>query len=243
MTHLADIFSEASQILEPEPEELASTLLQTLPPEPGAKFCLPQFLDQLYSVSGGGLPHHTRNDVEVALAEAIEWLRSQGLVIRDPGQSPQWFQLTRRARKIKAEGKLQEFRTGQILPVHLLPESLVVKVRHLFLRGDHDTAVFQAFKEVEVAVRQACGYGNEQFGKALMIAAFNPKDGPLSDQSLVTAEREAEMSLFVGAVGHAKNPTSHRDVDLSPEEAARLIVFAAHLLSIVETRRQGRGAA
>ena len=62
------------------------------------------------------------------------------------------------------------------------------------------------------------------------------ESGPLTDVNRVTAEREADMALFAGAIGHAKNPAGHRDVDLPPQEAARLIVFAAHLLDIVRRR-------
>ncbi len=48
--------------------------------------------------------------------------------------------------------------------------------------------------------------------------------------------QHAEMALSTGPMGHAKNPTSHRDVNLSRGGAARLIVFASHLLDIVNMR-------
>ena len=88
-------------------------------------------------------------------------------------------------------------------------------------------AVFQAFKEVEVAVRKAANS---------LLCVRHSILTPLRDAPLVTAEREAEMHLFSGAIGHAKNPTSHRDVSLSPQMAARLIAFSSHLLDIVEQR-------
>ena len=135
----------------------------------------------------------------------------------------------------------EAYRKGRILPVDLLQPLLVEKVWPQFLRGDHDVAVFQAFKEVEVAVRKAANskgaaYPDDLVGVSLMRKAFNPQGGPLADNAHVIAEREGEMSLFAGAIAHAKNPTGHRDVNLAPQEAARLIVFASHLLSIVEQR-------
>jgi Protein of unknown function (Hypoth_ymh) len=113
----------------------------------------------------------------------------------------------------------------------------------LFRRGDYDVAVFQTFKEVEVTVRKACnakkaGYSDSDVCTALMRKAFRPETGPLADMTVVCAEREAVMRLFSGAIGHAKNPTSHRDLAINAQEAARLIIFASHLLEFVEQRAE-----
>jgi hypothetical protein len=71
----------------------------------------------------------------------------------------------------------------------------------LFRRGNYDVAVFQALKEVEVAVRKAsnakkAGYPDSEVGTALMRKAFHPETGPLTDRAVVPAEREAVMHLF-----------------------------------------------
>jgi uncharacterized protein (TIGR02391 family) len=143
---------------------------------------------------------------------------------------------TRRAIALNGNTDFKAYQLGKILPVDLLQDALVQKVRHLFLRGDYDTAVFQAFHEVEVAVREASGLGDELYGAGLMRRAFDTKDGPLRDKDVIPGEREAELHLFSGAIGHAKNPVSHRRVGMGPIEAARLIVLASHLLEIVEER-------
>ena len=160
----------------------------------------------------------------------------------DPGQpSPGFYVPTRRAQSLKTRIDVDVFRKGRVLPSELLPVLFAEKVVPIFRRGDHDIAVFQAFKEVEVAVRNAAnakgaGYADSEVGTTLMRKAFHPDTGPLADKTLVPAEREAELHLFAGAIGHAKNPTSHRDVAITAPEAARLIVFASHLFDIVERR-------
>jgi uncharacterized protein (TIGR02391 family) len=118
---------------------------------------------------------------------------------------------------------------------------LAEKVWPLFLRGDHDIAVVQAFKIVEVSVRKlanskGAAYPDDLVGVSLMHDAFNTENGPLRNDKAPTGERKAEMFLFSGAMGHARNPTAHHDTNLPAQEAARLIVFASHLLSIVEQR-------
>ena len=55
--------------------------------------------------------------------------------------------------------------------------------------------------------------------------------------------REAVAAMFAGAIGHAKNPPSHRDVKMNRQTAARLVVFASHLLDVVDTRRGAAGSA
>jgi hypothetical protein len=86
------------------------------------------------------------------------------------------------------------------------------------------------------ANKKGAEYGDHLLGVNLMRHAFHPDKGPLSNKALVKSEREAEQHLFAAAIGHAKNPGSHRDMAMRPDEAARLVVFASHLLDIVEHR-------
>ena len=70
----------------------------------------------------------------------------------------------------------------------------------------------------------------------MMRKAFDPSNGPLIDLGQPAAEREALSALFAGAIGHAKNPPSHRDVTIGAREAAQLLGFASYLLELVTAR-------
>lgn len=239
MPTLLEIFPDPKDLLALKPEELAGVLIEIVPgvSQGEAGFTINKLRGQISPQrDGSGYVHGPLEESVLALAEAWSWLETQGIIVRNPTQSEGWYLLTRRGRELKTRADLEAFRKGRTLPLDLLQQSLANKVHHLFLRGDHDTAVFQAFKEVEVAVRKAGNYPNDLVGTKLMRTAFHPETGPLSDMTLVTAERDSEMQLFAAASGHAKNPPSHRDVNLTRLEAARLIVFASHLLAIVEQR-------
>ena len=242
MTTLRDFFKEPVELLRLEPEELAGILIEVIPGvSQQSGFVIEALAEPLFPPSGGGFARSAHNDVVVALAEAMAWMVAQGLLIRNSHQPAHWMLLTRRGRGLKTRADVEAYRKGNALPIQLLQPHLAEKVHHLFVRGDHDVAVFQAFKTLEVAVRKAGGYDNTVIGKRLVTRAFNSDDGPLRNTEATQDEREAEMALFVGAIGHCKNPTSHRDVDLGREEAARLIVFASHLLAIVEERAAALG--
>ena len=58
--------------------------------------------------------------------------------------------------------------------------------------------------------------------------------GPLTDTNLPVAEQEGMAHLFAGAIGLYKNPQSHRYVPTSAAEAAEVVLFASHLLRIVD---------
>ena len=240
---LLSLFPNPKTLLALAPEELGGVLLELVPgiTQRDDKFLMEAFVHQLYPSNIQGYPEGVRRSVNLAVAEAQSWLESQGLMIHDPQQPAQWMVLTRRGKTLRTRADIEAFRKGQMLPVELLQPALADKVWPQFLRGDHEVAVFQAFKEIEVAVRKGANakgasYPDDLVGTKLMRSAFQPETGPLRNAALVAAEREAEMHLFAGAIGHAKNPTSHRDLTLTPEEAARLVVFASHLLSIVEQR-------
>jgi len=125
--------------------------------------------------------------------------------------------------------------TQNFLALNALHEVIQSESYPLYRRGKFDLAVFEAFIQVEIAVRSGAGLSNEDIGRKLMSKAFNENDGPLADQSIPSAERGAIMHLFMGAVGAFKNPNSHREVGLDdPIRAAELLMFASHLLRMVD---------
>jgi hypothetical protein len=240
---LLSLFPKPEDVLALTSEDLGGVIIELMPPLlQNGMFNPAALLAQVYQIVGPSYPPGSKRAVELAVAEAISWLTTEGLLISDPGQpSPGFYVPTRRAQNLKTRTDVETFRKGRILPSELLPPLFARKVVPLFRRGDHDVAVFQAFKEIEVATRntanaKGASYADSEVGTTLMRKAFHPETGPLTDKSLVPAEREADMHLFAGAIGHAKNPTSHRDVAITAPEAARLIVFAGHLFGIVERR-------
>ena len=80
--------------------------------------------------------------------------------------------------------------------------------------GKYDTAVFEAMKAVEVAVREAAGLTAGDIGKDLMRKAFHVETGRLTDITAEPGERQARSDLFAGAMDSYKNPHSHRNVAL-----------------------------
>jgi uncharacterized protein (TIGR02391 family) len=117
----------------------------------------------------------------------------------------------------------------------LLFHPIIVKQAHPALqREEFDTAVFRAFKAVEVRVRKLSGLSSEFVGTALMRKAFDVDKGPLTDRAAPRAEREALSHLFSGAIGCYKNPHSHRDVELTFNEAFEMLLLASHLLQVLE---------
>lgn len=102
-----------------------------------------------------------------------------------------------------------------------------------YFRGEYDTAVFKAFRELEIEIRTAGDYPAHFVGPDLARRAFH-EDGPLSDKSIPVAERQALSSIMAGAIGSYKNPHSHRKVTLDAVEAAEMLILASHLLKILD---------
>ena len=194
---------------------------------------------QINSVYPGRQP-----EVNQALMEAWNWLQGESLLIRHAGQQAEWFFVLRRGHSLKSRVDFAAYRNASLLPKGRLHPLIASKVYPAFLRGEYDTAVFQAFREIEVAVRRAGEYPNEMIGTKLMRSAFRPDTQKsdvspgrsLSDSTLPAAEQEAMSNLFAGAIGLYKNPQSHRNVPTEAIDAAEVIVFASHLLRMVDRR-------
>ena len=124
------------------------------------------------------------------------------------------------------------------LPEHEFHPMIPQNVWSSFSQRAYGSAVFEAFKQVEIAVRETGGYEATDYGTDLMRKAFHIDNGNLMDENQPPAEKQARSDLFAGAIGAYKNPGSHRDVDFTAEEAVELIVMASYLLRIVDSRSQ-----
>ena len=71
-------------------------------------------------------------------------------------------------------GRRTPLPAGQSTAVALFHPKVAEKVQPMFMRGDYDIAVFQAFKEVDVSVRGVAKMSNSDIGRKLMHAGFIP---------------------------------------------------------------------
>ena len=176
-----------------------------------------------------------------AILEAWGWLEHEGLILPDLSGNEHYF-VTRRGRKFRELGDAAKFKATNLLPHDTLDPLLAAKIRSPFIRSDYDSAVFEAFKEVEIRVRRLSSLSKDDIGVNLMRKAFKPSQGPLIDHEQTKGEQQGIMDLFAGAIGSFKNPSSHRDVDLTdPVETVELIMLADSLIRIAERRKPKRG--
>ncbi|HDR8961809.1 TPA: TIGR02391 family protein [Burkholderia vietnamiensis] len=111
------------------------------------------------------------------------------------------------------------------------------------MRGAYPTAVFEAMRAVEIAVRTAAGYPAAEHGVPMMRRAFAPNAGPLADHTKDAGGQEALAALFAGAIGSYKNSHSHRNVPIdTAREAVEMIALASRLLGIVDAQAAARQA-
>jgi uncharacterized protein (TIGR02391 family) len=125
--------------------------------------------------------------------------------------------------------------------IHPKPSGLSLVVRDAELRAavassftcrDYNSAIFHAFRVVEMRVRQHSGLA-EAHGVRLMRMAFHPDGGPLRNAGKVRGERQAISDLFAGAMGALRNPVAHQEIEVTSTEALALLGFADHLLRMV----------
>lgn len=245
--NLSDLIPDADVLVAFEPDELGLRILPLLAKWPsGHAFQLSELLER---VAGdrpspfpmGNYPSSRRTEIREALSEAWAWLVGAALLVPDCNYSGGMLKLSRKSRRLAQEPDARRALSRRIIPKDILHPKIREDVWGHYHRGKYDTAVFEAMKAVEVAVRQVAGFTAADIGTKLMRKAFDFENGPLTDKTTEQAECQARNDLFSGAIGSYKNPHSHRNVALDdPDEAAEVIMLANHLLRIVDTRRLAR---
>lgn len=224
------------EVLEMEPEELAPFILRYLQKQPKGTINRYNFSLSQGHEFNEKFNHTIQEKYAKCLMESWMYLERQGFIAPQPGQMGEWAFVTRKGEKVVDAQDFDSYRFSNLLPTEGLDPILLQKSKSSFVRGDYGTAVFQAFKEVEIRVRKKAKLTNSDIGVDLMRKAFKPNGGILTDKMSEGGEQSARMDLFAGAIGMYKNPSSHRNVELSdPREVVEIIHIANQLLRIVES--------
>lgn len=243
MTTLIDLVPDADVLLALPTEELANVLLQSASRRRQNGLVHPQMFIQDIAGQPGvhpGYPQGKRAEIELAIGEALNWLGVQGILIPDTGSNGNngWMRLSRKGQRLLRVSAFRAYASAAAFPKSMLHPAFAEEVWLDLARADFPTAVFKAFRAVEIAVRDAAHMTNADYGTDLMRKAFDPKKGPLIRRDQPESEREALAHLFAGAIGSYKNPHSHRAIEIEdPVEAQEMVILASHLLRIVESRK------
>jgi uncharacterized protein (TIGR02391 family) len=178
-----------------------------------------------------------KQEAKYRFYEAFHELFIDNLIMKDPYHegSKQSYALTTKGVKI-AESNLDIDEYSYRLENFVINEELLKKCQDLFNGGEYETAVFSAYKLIEVRIREKAGLAPDDIGTKLISQAFKANEGKLRIPTCKTAAEEIGiLNLFAGAIMTFKNPTSHRIVDYeNPRIALQILVFSELLLNLIQ---------
>jgi hypothetical protein len=109
---LLSLFPKPEEVLALTPEDFGGVIIELMPPLlQNGMFNPAALLAQVYQIVGPSYPPGSKRAVELAVAEAISWLVTEGLLVPDPGQpAPGFYVPTRRAQSLKTRTDVDAFR-------------------------------------------------------------------------------------------------------------------------------------
>ena len=189
----------------------------------------------LFERGGYDCPHGTKVEVQKVVGRAWKRLEDTDLI-----DEPDPFNGKNGYRVVSAKGRqaLGGVDFAAVMVRNAFTREMFPKLPdaawNAFRVGDYDTAVFESFKAVEVAVRKKGNFAEADFGQTLMAKAFDPSNGPLRDQAGSLNRRKARQKLFEGALGEIRNPKAHSDPVITDTlTAVEEMMTAGALLRIV----------
>jgi hypothetical protein len=191
------------------------------------------------SVYGLGADRRTeREKLKARLRQAWTWLETEGYVVADPNQRGSHFKrLTPEGEAIAndpdADAALRRVRAANQLSIDLHPRLRAAGVQQTFRAGDLDSAIRDAFADLEDAVRSLANLTPSDYGVNLMSKAF-AKNGPLA-AGIDPRHQVGMQRLFEGAFAILRNPAGHGPTELDVEEALEEVLHADLLMRKLAT--------
>jgi uncharacterized protein (TIGR02391 family) len=204
----------------------------------------------LFSWEGrNGIKYELWNPINKAGRDAFALLERWELIEPADDKLPFWpdprqgsdmngrMVLTEKGKATTERTDFERIRIRGFLREEMLHPLLQGKVYSYFADNDLGTAVFEAFKTVEIEVRGAGHYAEKEVGKTLMFKAF-ALGGPLAKSGDDKTDCETLAGLFAGALSRFRNRGAHTNRTFQDVlEAMEELMFASRLLRIVDERR------
>lgn len=242
MRDLYDSVPNANDLLALSPKELAGKLILIFrkldePINPSVivnqiPFSVPQFGME------DGYPEKYRNEISKALHVAFQWLDKTHML----EQSDKYHKhselrvLSREAKEIRSEDDFQKLMLWRSVNEEMLHPKIAAKAAIRLARGEYADAIRVAMLHIEIEVREAGGFGTDKYGVDLMHKAFG-EGGSLHESSANKGEEDGVRFLFAGMIGAYRNAYAHRDDHIGVTEALTIVMFASHLLHIIDSRK------
>jgi uncharacterized protein (TIGR02391 family) len=251
MPSLYSQFPDPDYVLSLDPATLGPILLKMAHDQRNGGSFIPESVTQpdgLEAVNGKMYPYPKSSLIDRHVNSTWNWLAREGFIEPSVGMNGTngWRDFTAKGSAVAKGQNMQTLTALADFPKILLHPTIrenawnaIVRRTNATSQDDLANAVRDAFVAVEDAVRTAAKCDPRDYGEPLMKKAFEPDTGLLGerDTTLPNKERVGVRNLFIGAMDAYRNPSAHRRLKLTLDEAKDQLLLASHLLRLVDARK------